>query len=311
MASRRKRLWRRHDEIPVIELERVNPLRYGLILLVALAAIGYFGFTKKVPFKHGFKLNAEFVSAQHVLAKSPVRIAGVNVGEVTGIKRTGKTGLVTMEIEARGLPIHADATAKLRPRIFLEGNWFVELHPGSPSAPTIHSGATLPVTQTADPVQLDQVLAALNTNARRNLQNFLIYYGEALTLHPNARENAEQEPIARDLTGAGALNRTYHIAPESLRDTAVNQQALAGETPHDLSKLVASIGKVTAALNVHEQELGELIENFNTFFAAFAAQAPSVKELAATLPKSLKQIEEGLAALKRPDRIWQLADFRL
>jgi phospholipid/cholesterol/gamma-HCH transport system substrate-binding protein len=75
-----------------------------------------------------------------------------------------------MEIESRGLPIHSDATLKIRPRLFLEGNWFVELQPGSPSAQTLSSGYTIPIAQTADPVQLDQVLDALNTDTRANLQ---------------------------------------------------------------------------------------------------------------------------------------------
>ena len=34
-----------------------------------------------------------------------------------------------MEIEDKGLPIHKDATLKIRPRIFLEGNFFVDLSP--------------------------------------------------------------------------------------------------------------------------------------------------------------------------------------
>ena len=52
---------------------------------------------------------------------------------------------MTMSIDTNGLPIHADATAKIRPRIFLEGNFYVDLAPGSPSAPVLSSGATLPV----------------------------------------------------------------------------------------------------------------------------------------------------------------------
>ena len=47
------RFWRRHDEIPVVELSRANPVRAGVILIVALAIVVYFGFTKKIPFKHG------------------------------------------------------------------------------------------------------------------------------------------------------------------------------------------------------------------------------------------------------------------
>src|SRR5581483_6822337 len=158
-------------------------------------------------------------------------------------------------------------------------NFFVELQPGSPSARTLSSGATIPTTQTSDPVQLDQVLDALNTDTRANLQQFLIGYGEGLTKKPNAAENAEQLPEVRNVTGAQAINKTYHYAPPALRGGAIINQALTGTEQHDFSKLIAGIGKVTSALNVHEQQLGELIVNFNTFFEAFADQNQSLTRL--------------------------------
>ncbi|HWX74980.1 MAG TPA: MlaD family protein [Solirubrobacteraceae bacterium] len=293
----RLRWWRRHDEIPVSELGRTNPVRFALVLLIVLVIALYFGFTKHIPFKHGYKLNAVFNSAVNIKGKSPVRIAGVNVGKVTSIKREGDTGVVSMEIESKGLPIHSDATAKIRPRIFLEGNWFVDLQPGSPSAPSLSSGATLPVTQTSDPVQLDQVLDALNTETRANLQNFLIGYGDGLTRYPNAEENAEQDPLVRNLTGAQAINRAYERGPPALRGGTIINQAIGGTEAHDLSKLVASIGKVTAALNVHEQQLGEFIDNINAFFASFAAQSGPLRTTVAELPSSLLSIDRGLSAL--------------
>jgi phospholipid/cholesterol/gamma-HCH transport system substrate-binding protein len=291
------RLWRRREGIPVSQLGRTNPVRFAVGFLIVLAIGLYFGFTKHIPFKHGFRLNAVFNSAVNIKGKSPVRIAGVTVGKVTSIKREGNTGLVHMEIESRGLPIHSDATAKIRPRIFLEGNWFVDLQPGSPSAPTLSSGSTLPVTQTADPVQLDQVLDALNTETRANLQNFLIGYGDGLTRLPNAEENAEQDPLVRGLSGATAINRAYERGPSALRGGTIIQQAVGGTEPHDLSKLVQSIGKVTAALNVHEQQLGELIDNFNAFFSEFAAQSTPLRTTVAELPSSLLAIDRGLSAL--------------
>jgi ABC-type transporter Mla subunit MlaD len=293
----RLRWWRRHDEIPVVELGRSNPVRFAIVLIVIIVVGVYFGFTKRIPFKHGFRLNAQFATAVNIKGKSPVRIAGVNVGKVTSIKRQGTTALVGMEIESRGLPIHSDATVKIRPRIFLEGNWFVELKPGSPSGNTLSSGSTLPITQSSDPVQLDQVLDALNTDTRANLQNFLIGYGDGLTRKPSAADNAEQDPIVRGLNAAQALNDTYRRAPSSLRAGAVVSQATSGTETHDISKLVASIGKVAAALNVHEQQLGELIGNFNTFFHSFAAQAPSLKATVAVLPSSLRSIDDGLREL--------------
>jgi phospholipid/cholesterol/gamma-HCH transport system substrate-binding protein len=291
------RFWRRHDETPVVELGRTSPIRFAIVFLVIVAIAIYFGFTKHLPFKHGFRLNAQFQSALNIKPKSPVRIAGVNVGKVTGIKREGSAALVKMEIESRGLPIHSDATVKIRPRIFLEGNWFVELQPGSPSAKALSSGATLPSTQSSDPVQLDQVLDALNTDTRKNLQEFLIGYGNGLTRKPSAADDAEQDKDVRGINAAEALNKVYEIAPSAERGGAIINQAIGGTEEHDLSKLVQSVGKVTAALNVHEQQLGELIGNFNTFFHSFAVQAANLGKAVEVLPSSLRNIDAGLHEL--------------
>jgi hypothetical protein len=54
---------------------------------------------------------------------------------------------------------------------------------------------------------------------------------------------------------------------------------------------------VTSALNVHEQDLSELIVNFNTFFASFAAQSTSLARTVAELPGALTSADRGLAAL--------------
>lgn len=293
----RLRFWRRHDEIPVVELRRSNPVRVGIVFLVVVAIAVYFGFTKRIPFKHGFHLKAVFGTVVNIHPSSPVRIAGVDVGKVTSIQREGNAGLVNMEIEEKGLPIHADATLKIRPRIFLEGNWFVDLQPGSPSAPTISSGHTIPITQTSDPVQLDQVLDALNSDTRANLQNFLQGYGDGLTRKPDAAENAEQDPDVYGLNAAQALNKTYHRAPSALRDSGIVNQALGGTEQHDLSELIAAIGKLTAALNVHEQQLSEWVPNFNAFFASFAAQSSNLSAAISHLPGALRNAGLAFTAL--------------
>ncbi len=292
------RWWRRRDRVAVSELQRrSNPVRIGIGFIVVLAIVVYFGFSKHIPFKHGFRLNGVFNTTVTIRPKSPVRIAGVTVGKVSSIKREGNVGVVSMEIEGKGLPIHSDATLKIRPRIFLEGNWFVELQPGSPSAPVISSGHTIPVTQTSDPVQLDQVLDALNSDTRANLQTFLVEYGAALTAKPTAAEDAEQAPEVRGLNAAQALNNAYHRGPEALRDGAIIGQALGGTETHDISKLFASLEKVTGALAVHEQSLGELIGHFNTFVGSLAAQAPSLREAVIELPGALHGAERGFSEL--------------
>jgi ABC-type transporter Mla subunit MlaD len=293
------RLFHRRDDVPVRELQRrVKPVRIGLIVIVVLLVVGYFGITKQIPFQQGFQLKAQFASALNIKSKSPVRIAGVDVGEVSGIQREGNTALVTMELKESALPIHEDATLKIRPRIFLEGNWFVELQPGTPSTPTVSSGHTIPIAQTTDPVQLDQVLNALNTDTRANLQTFLIEYGAALTKKPTAVEDAEQAAEVRGLSAAQALNKVYDYAPEAEKGTAIVNQALGGVQDGDLTKLVANIGTVTKALNRNEQALGELVENFDGFFHSFAAQSSSLKRSVALLPSTLSAARRGLAELQ-------------
>ena len=46
----------------------------------------FFGFTKDIPFTHGFLLKAQFQSANSIRPNSPVRIAGVEVGKVKSVE---------------------------------------------------------------------------------------------------------------------------------------------------------------------------------------------------------------------------------
>jgi len=275
--------------IPRKDRTGMNPLKAGLILLVVAGAATYFGFAKHIPFTHGFQVKAVFESANSIRLASPVRIAGVNVGKVKRVERYKDTdmALVTMEIDDKGLPIHKDATLKIRPRIFLEGNYFVDIKPGTPSAATLESGDTIKVTQTATPVQLDQLLGALQTDSRQDLKDLLDGYGGALTHKPTRAEDATQDPSVRGQTGAEALNGALDYGKPAFKGSAIVNTALRGSSPRDLPRLIAAFGRVAAALATSEDDLKGFISNFNTTTAAFAARQAdlraSIRELGPTL----------------------------
>src|SRR5438132_7943501 len=153
----------------------MTPFKAGLMFATVVAVVVFFVFGKQNPFEHPFILKAAFQNAANIGGNSPVRIAGVEVGRVSGLDRKpdSSAAIVTMKIRRDGLPIHRDAELKIRPRIFLEGNFFIDLQPGTPSAAGMHSGATIPIAQTASPVQLDQVLGALQANTRADLQKLV------------------------------------------------------------------------------------------------------------------------------------------
>ena len=154
----------------------ISPFTAGVIALALIAVGTFLGFTKDIPFTRPFEVEAVFDSANSIRPNSPVRIAGVNVGKVTKVEHVGQgepAARVTMELDDSARPIHKDATMKIRPRIFFEGNFFVDLNPGSPSQPEMGDGDTIPINNTAAPVQFDQVLGALQSDTRKDLKGLL------------------------------------------------------------------------------------------------------------------------------------------
>ena len=228
-----------------------------------------------------------------------MRIAGVEVGKVISTSRDGNATTVTFTVDGAGRPIHDDAFAAIRPRIFLEGNFFVELDPGSPSAPDIDSGATIPVSHTSTAVQLDEVLTALQSPIRADLSRLLESYGTALTHKPTAAEDATQLPEVRGKTGAEALNGALKYGGDAGRYSAQVTNAFLGTQQRDLSRLVAGAGRTFGAFASRESDLQGLIDNFNVFTGALAAQSTNLSTTIHLLAPTLRTAHASLVSLNR------------
>jgi phospholipid/cholesterol/gamma-HCH transport system substrate-binding protein len=288
-----------NERVPRKDRTGASPFLVGLVVIV-VACIGvFFGFTKHVPFTHGFRVHAVFQSANSIRKNSPVRIAGVNVGKVTKIE--GKPGsdaaVVTMELTDKGLPIHKDAVMKIRPRIFLEGNFFVDISPGTPSAPTIDDGDTIPLTQTATPVQLDQVLSALQSDTRTNLQKTLEGLGTGLTYKPSKAQDTDADPSAQGESAARSLNDAIRYGERSLKGTAIVADAFLGTEDDDLSGLIDGLSRTTEGLGRNEAQLESLVTDFNTTVAATASQATNLRASIRLLGPTLQNANQALDSL--------------
>lgn len=299
MALGRRRAAADEPRIPRKDRRGANPIVVGLLCLLAALVLTYFGFRKDVPFREGFRVSAVFETSNSIRNGSPVRIAGVNVGKVVGVERYRDTDMsaVEMEIEQAGLPIHTDATAKIRPRIFLEGNFFVDLRPGTPAAPVVGDGDVLPVGQTSAPVQLGDVLRSLQASTRRDLQDLLRGYGEGLNKKPRPQDDAQADPDTRGETAAESLNDAADYGEDALRGSAIVNQAFLGQDRDDLRKLIDSLGEVTGALGRNDQQLSSLLVNFNTTMRAFGDEGDNLRATLRELPPTLRQANTTFASL--------------
>jgi virulence factor Mce-like protein len=260
----------------------ISPFKAGVIGIIIIALVTAFGFTRINPFKKPFQLHAVMTSANNLRADSPVRIAGVNVGKVKLVEpMKGGGARVTMEIEKPGLPIHKDAQLKIRPRIFLEGNFFVDISPGTPSAPMFETGDTVPIQQTSTPVQFGQLLTALQSDTRQDLQTLLYEYA--------------QRGLGNG--GAEAYNQMLDHAPDALRNASIANEATLGRRPHDLSYLVRGQQRLFASLSANPEALKDLVTNLNVTAAAFAREDAALEQAIPLLRDTLLAGEPALESV--------------
>jgi phospholipid/cholesterol/gamma-HCH transport system substrate-binding protein len=146
-------------------------------------------------------------------------------------------------------------------------------------------------------VQLDQLLTALQSNDRQYLQQLLKGLGDAFVRRPSATDDADQDTLVRGKSAAQALNESLNYAPSALKNSAATSEALLGTEPHDLSKLITGLSKVTTALSTNEEQLKDLITNFNRFFAIFASEETNLSRSVRLLAPTIEHAHSSLRSL--------------
>ena len=261
----------------------------GLTVVLIVAIGTYIAFGGKLPWQSDYELKAVVKSGLELQSRSPVRIAGVEVGRVKNVERgPGGTAIVTMTIKKVGLPIHRDATLKIRPRIFLEGNFFVDLRPGSPHAPVADSGHTLPLSQTAVAVQLDEVLSSLEKDTRKELVHLV--HGLSVALEGD---------------GARALRRSFAEWGPAFVPVAIAGEAMRGVRPDDLSRFIEGAEKTARAVASRDRQLITLIDGLDGTVTALASRRaelerslPELDALLGEAPAALRAVDEALPATR-------------
>ncbi len=256
--------------------------RVASMILFAASCVGlllflWISFGGSVPLvPQGYRFNVEFNDAVQLASQSEVRISGVSVGKVISVSLDPKTGLTraVIEIDKQFAPRPDNTRAILRAKTLL-GETYVELTPGSASAPKLPDGGTLPQAQVAPTVDLDQILSTFNPETR---QAFMTWQ--------------QQDGIA--LTGRG---QDFNAAFAELYPFATNVDsvlAVLRRDSADTATLLRDGGQVFSAISQSPSELQGFIRNSNAVFAATSAQDVALANTIRAFPPFLIATRETI-----------------
>ncbi len=261
------------------------PRRSSVLAAVAfvLSCIGltifvWTQFAGTIPFAPaGYRIQAVFPETGQLVSGADVRIAGVDVGKVTGVSPKGTNSLVTMNIDKQFAPIPADTRAILRLKTLL-GEAYVALSSGTGSGPKLPDGGTIPPRQVEPTQSLDQVLNSFDPSTQRALEQFLNGTYTALSGRGQDLNNVigNLDPTVTELSAVvGVLN---------------DQQG-------NIQRLVNNLGTVFTALGDHSSDVQSLVTAGNQVFSATAARDAQLEATVNALPPFMGQLRTTLRTL--------------
>jgi phospholipid/cholesterol/gamma-HCH transport system substrate-binding protein len=232
--------------------------------------------------KDFFELEAEMTTAQAVTPGQgqTVNVAGVEVGEISSVELRDGRAIIGMRIKPSYDRIYKNASILLRPKTGLK-DMVAELTPGTQDAGRLEEGAVIPVSQTLPDVNLDEILAALDSDTRDYL----------VLLLSDGAQGVGSEKKGREL--AQAIRR---IEPTAKYAREINE-GLA-ERRRNLARVVHNFSLLTDELGKRDTQLASFVQNSNAVFDTLAGQDASLRQILQKLPGTLQTTQTTLGKVK-------------
>jgi virulence factor Mce-like protein len=253
-----------------------SPLLIGAIttLIVVVAVFLSYNANNGLPFVPTYNIKVELPEASGLQTPNEVRIGGARVGIVSSLSphqnlRTGRvTAIAELHLEKKVEPLPADTKAIVQ-SVSTVGLKYLDLEKGS-SRQTLKAGATIPLAQTREPVDIDELFNMFNKQTRTAIKVNTNNFGDGLAGRGLGLNNtiAELRPLVT------------HAIP------ALHNLALPATGLHALFVALDRVASQSAPV---AQAQAEYFSSLDTFFKAWASVAPSIEAATRGGPASLKQ----------------------
>jgi virulence factor Mce-like protein len=301
-----------------------NPTMVGAmtVLAIVLAVFLAYSANQGLPFVPTRELKVDIASGADLVVGNDVDEGGTRIGELTAMTPTmlpnGQVAAqLTLQLNTADGHVPTDSTVTIGDRSLL-GEKYVELTKGS-SQQDFADGATMPISQTRVPVQIDAVFNTFNPPTRTAIEGNLVGIGDAVAGRGDDLSQTLQSlppllghlaPVASNLaspeTGLTGFfdsldTFTRTLAPVSqtgaqlFTDMATTFAAIS----HDPAKLEQTIALSPSTLSVSTRSLG-VQQPFLTDLATLGRElTPATAELHAALPDINPALESGATTLAR------------
>ena len=261
-----------------------------VLFVIAMGVGGYILHNQRLRFplvqESPFELKAAFSTAQAVIPGQgqTVRVSGVRIGDIAKVDLENGRAIVTMAVDPEYKDVvHTDASALLRPKTGLK-DMFVELNPGSKTAPVVDEGFTIPVRNTLPDTNPDEVLALLDSDTRDYLKLLVSGAGQGL----KGRGHDLQEVFRR-------FEPTH-------RDLARVTGKVAERHQH-LRRLIHNLNVLNGELAGKDDELAQLVDSSAAVFRAFASEESNISRAVRRLPGALATTTDTLQKVEAFGRV--------
>ena len=226
----------------------------------------------------GTQVTARFVSAAPLVEGNQVKIDGIVVGTIEGLRVRDGLAEVTMNLDPEAMPLHDDATFTIRPASLL-GERYVDLDRGTASAPTLDASRVVPVSRTGVNVGLDDMLNTLDDPAGEGLAMLVNTLGNGV--------NGNGENVDQTITGLAPNMKEIQALTAVLK----NHNELLGSLVEDAEPIVGALA------DQEGQTLDQLVAASDSVLGVTADNQDDLERTLKELPGTLKVGRKTLAAL--------------